>query len=485
MSEMQELMMNRNLSKRGAKFGAPVRNWRECRSRRRGSVIVYVALGIVVFIGTASLSVDMGNLYNRKAKSQTAADAAALAGAYQLSQFRDNQADKAAREAADANGYKTDPARGITVTTTYPVPGQPKQYRVRVARREPMFFARIFGLPTRNVASTATAEYDTLAPLSITGGGVYGQPDGPTNLSVFGPMARYDFGDFRSTKFLLNGQPNPDYTGRGYNFTVNVPSSYTDTVLEIYDPDCYNAGGQRFVQAGVRVDELRKEYTEDQSGAIVPSDITTTKYTLYWDPKGNGDPSQLKKIGEKSFGDDSTTDMKWNSVFNFNRADYVGGNFLLNVTSTSGASENAFNLRAGPPLPAGANFDPNNGTSITADGFVPMNFNGDGAANIEIGNVPVEAAGHQLSIRKFDTDVGSKVVNYTYLPTGSTTPSKDFPGILSNNGEFYTDTYGLPLSYPGGTWTAHYTAGANDTSVWEMSYTGGGPGKPGGIRLVE
>jgi hypothetical protein len=231
----------------------------------------------------------------------------------------------------------------------------------------------------------------------------------------------------------------------------------------------------------VRIDELRKPYNQNQDDAILAEDITTTRYTLYWDPYGNGNPATLRKIGEKSFGNDPTTDMKWNSVFSFNRANYPGGNFLLNVTTTSGASENAFNLRA---KPKGAVFDPNNRTSITADGFVPMNFNGNGNATIELGDVPIEAAGNQLSIRKFDTDVGSLSVDYTYkAPDG--TVSAPFHGQLSTNGTFYTDVISLPLSYPGGTWSATYSAGANDTSVWEMSYSGGGPGKPGGIRLIE
>lgn len=458
------------------------RSWHRRTTRRRGSVLVYMGLGLIAFIGTASLSVDMGNLYGRKARAQIAADAAALAGAYELANFRDANADAAAINLARINGYDNTKA-GVIVNTTYPVPGKPKQYMVTVSRSEPLFFARIFGLRDRPVTGKATAEYETLAALSITGGGIYGQPDGPTNLSVFGPLARYDYGDFRSPQFLLDGSPNPDYTGEGYNFTINVPNSYTDTVLEIFDPDCYNAGGERFVEAGVRIDELRKPYNADQSGAVDPSDITTTRYRLYWDPTGRGNPDELVPIpgGDKSYGDDATTDMKWEPAFTFNRANYAGGKFLLNVTTTSGSSENAFNLRA---KPSGVDFDPNNGTSITADGFVPMNFNGSGLATIEIGEVPQAAAGKQLSIRKFDTDVGSLKVEYSYVaPDGSVVQAGE--GQLSTNGEFHTDTISLPVSYPGGKWRATYTAGANDTSVWEMSYAGGGPGKPGPIRLVQ
>lgn len=453
------------------------RNWRHRQARRRGSVLVYVGLGIFVFIGTAALSVDMGNLYQRKAKSQIAADAAALAGAYELANFRDSNAVRSARNLARDNGYdRAEP--DISVITSNP---GPNQFRVQVGRNEPLFFGRIFGLTRRRVSSTATAEYQTLSPLgSPPGSGLYGLPDGPTNLSVFGPLARYDYGDFRSPQFLLNGQPNPDYTGKGYNFTVTVPSSYTDTVVEIFDPDCHNNGG-RYVQAGVRIDELRKPYNQNQGDAIVSSDITTTQYTLYWDRNGRGNPADLQLIDQKSYGDDVTTDMQWAPAFTFNRSNYPGGNFLLNVTTISGASENAFVLRA---RPAGVAFDPQNGTSVTGDGFLPMNFNNSGLTTFELGNVPIGAAGKQLSIRKFDTDVGSLDVDYTYVaPDG--TVSAPIRGQLSTNGTFYTDVISLPLSYPGGNWRATYQAGANDTSVWQMSYTGGTGGKPGGIKLVE
>ena len=473
-------MKNLNYQLTNLQFRYSQRNsWNNRSARRRGSVIVYVGLGLFAFIGMASLSVDMGNLYGRKAQSQIAADAAALAGANEMRNFRDANANNAARTLAKSNGYDhTKP--GVIVDITSPVPGHPTQFKVRVSRPEPLFFARIFGLLNRPVSSTATAEYQTLSPLSITGGGVYGQPTGPTNLSVFGPSALYSYGDFRSTMFLDDGSPNPDYEGKGYNFTVNVPGDYTDTVVEIYDPDCHNAGGERFVLKNVRIDELRKPYNENQAGAIAPSDITTTRYRLYHDPTGQGNPNELQLIDEKSYGDDASTDMKWAPAFTFNRANYAGGNFLLNVTTTSGSSENAFNLRA---RPANEEFKPDNRTSITADGYVPMNFNDSNSSGIELGEVPQAAAGKQLTIRKFDTDVGSLDVYYHYVANGvSSTPIK---GQLSTNGEFYTDTISLPPSYPGGKWFATYNAGANDTSVWEMSYSGGSPGKPGPLRLVQ
>ena len=51
---------------------------------RRGAVIVLVAVALAVLIGVAALSVDGGHLYQSRRKLQTAADAAAEAGAIEL-----------------------------------------------------------------------------------------------------------------------------------------------------------------------------------------------------------------------------------------------------------------------------------------------------------------------------------------------------------------------------------------------------------------
>jgi hypothetical protein len=466
----------------------PQKKYRCRHTRRRGIAIVYFALGMVAFVGIASLSVDIGHLYARKAAAQRAADAAALAGAYRFASFQASAgapayAHQTAHYYAHLNGYNgVDPysagdtgATGVTVTTTYPVPGRPfNNFRVRVARAEPLFFAQIFGLRTAVVSASATALYTTLAPMSITGGGQYGQPNGPTSLSMFGPTGFYNNGDYRSVQTLANGSTNPEYDGKGYDFSVNIPVGFGSVDFEIYDPDSYNAGGEPNAIAGETVDELRTP----SGGAGNSTHATTTRYRLYYD---NDTPDNINDdvlINTKSYGNDSTTDMKWAKVFNFNRASYGAGNFRLNATTTAGSSENGFNLRVNK---AGQTFNANNGTSITAQGHLPMNFNQGGNATITIGYVPAAAAGATLDIRKFDTDVGSQQVIYTC----DTLPGMSWTGVLSGNGQFTTDTLNIPANYTGGNWKATYTAGAQDTSVWEMSYSGYGPGRPGKIKLVQ
>jgi hypothetical protein len=67
-----------------------------------GSIMVITALGLVVFLGFASLAIDMGRLYVAKNELQNTADAAALAGTSHLITQQNGQAvrdDAAAKQA--------------------------------------------------------------------------------------------------------------------------------------------------------------------------------------------------------------------------------------------------------------------------------------------------------------------------------------------------------------------------------------------------
>ena len=264
-----------------------------------------------------------------------------------------------------------------------------------------------------------------------------------------------------------------------------------NTSIEIFDPDCFNAGGIASPLAGSRIDELWQ-----YNGAVGSlTNATTTKYTLYYDRGTPDDPTDDVEIDTRSYGNTSATDMRWNSVFNLNRdaaaylkdaqGNAVVGNFRLNVTSTSGESENGFGLRAGPTRTGSTPFNSTNGTKINGVGHIPINFNIDGTATIRLGTVPTSAAGKEVIIRKFDTDVqASNGAANTVTYTCSTLPGFSYSGKLSGNGLFATDTIPVPASYTEGVWSVTYSAGRQDTSMWDMSYTGYGPGTPGNIKLV-
>lgn len=506
------------------------------RGRRRGVAFVYISLIMLMLVGITSYCVDMSWLYSRKAVAQKAADAAALAGAYQLAQGNAAAADPSARQYAaypENGGYNDgDNPETLVIENTTPTAStesvtigkwnpalaatSPPQavahrnwYKVTVSRPEPTFFARIFGAQFRRirVGATATALYETNAELNIKGVGTYGVAPGPVNLSLFGPDGQYNNGDRYSVRKLANKTDNnPDYNGvdanipeaeKGYSFSINLNaafrSSYTRAYLQIFDPDCYNKNGNADADGTNTIDELRNP----SGGTGSSTNATTTKFKLWYDPDGDG-PSAEAPVpgGEKSYGGnatDATTDMKWNDFFSADLATFSPtGRIRLQVISTAGSSENGFDLRvsqAAVPTSGTDPFNTSNGSNITAQGHLPINFNQGGSTVLTLGHIPAEAAGGSMTITKFDTDVTqsgtANTVYYKCNPPAPGQPANGFIGKLSGQGEYVADTLQLPANYAGGVWTATYTAGQQDTSVWDMSYSNSGPGRPGRIRLIK
>ncbi len=440
------------------------------------SLTLYLAM-LGVILGAAALAFDLSRAYSLKARMQHAADAAALAAAWELPYKQ--LAGAVAQDYAARNGF----AHGVgdVAVNSFVHPTVSNWYVVEITNQTVHFLAPIIGKRRATVTVSSTAEYNTFVPMDINGGGEYGA-NGIMTLSVFGPYAYYTYGDPYSAKWLNNGSANPEYKSGGYNFSINVPSDYysrngTNTVkVEIFDPDTYNNGGDD-AYPGVRVDEIRSAPPNPHPQ---PSNRrNTTVYSLYAPDDTPNDYSDDVLIASAEYGPDvSWTDMKWVSPsgFSVNINDYGTGNYRLNVTSANGSSENGFNLRAGP---SGATFNPGNGTSINAVGALPINFNDKGVVTIRLGYVKPEAAGAKMHIGNFDTDVGSKSIIYR-----CDTLQGEWPGSLSSDGKWSFDSIDIPSAYAGGNWTATYTAGLQDTSVWRMWIEGVVEGQPGFVRLV-
>jgi len=123
--------------------------------RRRGQVLVLVALSLLVLLGIVALAVDGGSLYAERRKMQNAADAGALAGARVLCYeehldlaSRDDAVDTEARfYAEDLNGADV---AVVTVSGNLTV-------TVVATKTATTFFARVIGFPTADVAALASA----------------------------------------------------------------------------------------------------------------------------------------------------------------------------------------------------------------------------------------------------------------------------------------------------------------------------------------
>lgn len=116
-----------------------------------GQSSVLAAVALIAITGFAALVMDMGMLYLARSNMQTAADAAALAGAQDLPAVSD--AVSSAKRYAQLNGIEV----GRTTVVT-PYNGDPNQIEVVCTRVVKYSFARILGFSGKEVSVRAVAE---------------------------------------------------------------------------------------------------------------------------------------------------------------------------------------------------------------------------------------------------------------------------------------------------------------------------------------
>lgn len=125
-----------------------------------GVALVVVALSMVVLMGFLGLGIDLGYMRQVKQRIQTAADAAALAGASELS-YGDVTA--AAQADAATNGFSNG-ANGVTVTVNNPPQtasdphyNDSNYVEAIISQSVPTMFAKIFGTNTVTVEARSEA----------------------------------------------------------------------------------------------------------------------------------------------------------------------------------------------------------------------------------------------------------------------------------------------------------------------------------------
>lgn len=131
------------------------------RNRQAGQALILVAVGLIAFIGILGLAVDMGYLRLMERRIQGAADAAAIAGAMDVSYANVTTAGQAG---AQENGF-VNGSNGVTVTInnpplTGPFAGSnyPTYVQATVTQTGvPTFFSKIFGAGSVNLSATSVA----------------------------------------------------------------------------------------------------------------------------------------------------------------------------------------------------------------------------------------------------------------------------------------------------------------------------------------
>ena len=132
------------------------------RPRRRqlsGQILLLATISLVVLLGFTALAVDVGLLYSTRRRMQTAADAAAIAGATAL---RDGQNYTTAADAVTSfNGF-TNSQNNVTVTVSEPTlpspyPSSVTYVEVDISQSVPTYFLRVLGYKSMKVGARAVS----------------------------------------------------------------------------------------------------------------------------------------------------------------------------------------------------------------------------------------------------------------------------------------------------------------------------------------
>ena len=189
----------------------------------RGQTIILIALSLPLLLGFIGIATDVGALFKDKRTLQTAADAAAIAGALNLppgSTSITTAAQNAATTAATANGF-TNGSNGVIVNVNTPPTWPPSNYNgqngyveVTITKPESTIFLGLFGYPSVTVLARAVATTGgpgggtiyALAPsnpnmlfingsLTVQGGGIVVDSNDTSNaMSVNGPVTASSIG---------------------------------------------------------------------------------------------------------------------------------------------------------------------------------------------------------------------------------------------------------------------------------------------------
>jgi type II secretory pathway pseudopilin PulG len=109
--------------------------------------MVITAGAMVAMIGMTAFVIDIGSFDQVQRQAQTAADAAALAGAHDLPGSQTTAT-------TDAIAYVTKNLSGATPVVTFPTS---TEIKVVVSKTSPSFFGKIFGVNSANISATSVA----------------------------------------------------------------------------------------------------------------------------------------------------------------------------------------------------------------------------------------------------------------------------------------------------------------------------------------
>ena len=304
------------------------------RPRRRGAAAIFAMVMMVVLIGFAALTVDVGVLYNTRADLQNAADAAALAGAaaYATSAMVQVRLDKdvstnlqtvlaraasQAKLAASKNGsfagggiaiepedFGTgwiDVTSATSPLNTNPLPKDYNAVQVVVRRSKDsrngpvrFFFAPIFGKHVTSVSASAVAVYDdhfSAYDVAIPGSA---------------PLWPFTIHEDEYDKWLAGSTDS-----FGYDPAADQVSNGSDDAVEVrLYPDKLAPGNYGLLNIGTpnqSTTALAGQITDGVSADDVEIEAGTSELTFYDE---NGDPLGYNVSGNPGLKSSLESDIK-------------------------------------------------------------------------------------------------------------------------------------------------------------------------------
>jgi hypothetical protein len=234
-------------------------------ARRRGAVVVVVALSLTALVGVLAIAFDGGDLMTEKKHAQATADAAAMAAAsvmyenYPTYAGKDTPgtAQQAALEVAKANGYSNDGTRSVVTVNIPPQSGPYKgtdgYAEVLVTYHQPRSFSQIFGsgaIPVRARAVSRGArvapnagvivlDYSGKGTLNDQGNGAATETGAPIIVNSNNSSAALDTGNgtLKAPEFDITG--GYTITGNGQMVTSPIPNNIFTGVHPTPDPLAY------------------------------------------------------------------------------------------------------------------------------------------------------------------------------------------------------------------------------------------------------
>lgn len=129
------------------------------KSRERGQILFIFALALVAIVAMTGLVLDGGSTFVQRRDMQNAADAAAMAGAYDYANKNDvSSAITAAQAVAVANGYANGVGGVVVQVSVVSGGGGATDITAGISKPHRNSFSGIVGLSSWGVSTTATAE---------------------------------------------------------------------------------------------------------------------------------------------------------------------------------------------------------------------------------------------------------------------------------------------------------------------------------------